>query len=291
MADFHSAAELLSVCGASGIPISRAMQERERELFGTDIGAMRDRMADAYQVMRKAVRRSLDDPPDTMGGLIGGEGLKVFGRASSGQSLCGETMSRAVAYAMGVLEVNASMGLIVAAPTAGSSGVIPGVFLSLQETFGYTGNQMVDALFTAAAVGYLFMRNAFVAGAQGGCQAEVGSAAAMAAAGAAELAGGAPETCLSAAAIAVTNLLGLVCDPVCGLVEEPCQKRNGAGVANALVSAEMALCGVRPVAHLDDSIQAMRDVGLSLPRELRETALGGIAATPSARRVCGECSS
>lgn len=286
MANFHNAAELLSVCDASGIPVSRAMLEREAEVFGTDAGAARGRMSATYDVMRDAVRRSLDEDVKPMGGLIGGEGKKLRDRAETGKALCGEGVSRAVAYALGVLEVNASMGLIVAAPTAGSSGVIPGVYLYLEESFGHPRERMIDALFTAAAVGYLFMRNAFVAGAEGGCQAEVGAASAMAAAGAVELGGGSPGECLGAAAMAITNLLGLVCDPVCGLVEEPCQKRNGLGVTNALISAEMTLSGILPVTGLDESIQAMRDVGRALPRELRETALGGIAAAPGACRRC-----
>lgn len=286
MPDFSSAEELLALCRERNVPISRAMLERETELFGTDGEAARKRMADSYRVMRDAIRQALDRPRETMGGLIGGEAIKLTRRAERAKPLCGGVTARAVAYAMGVLEINASMGLIVAAPTAGSSGVIPGAFVALQEEFGYGDEAVTDALFTAAAVGYLFMRNAFISGARGGCQAEIGAASAMAAAGAAELAGAEPRECLSAAAIAITNLLGLVCDPICGLVEEPCQKRNGMGVANALVSAEMVLAGIAPVAGLDDSIQAMRDVGLSMPRELRETALGGIAATPGACRAC-----
>jgi L-serine dehydratase len=221
-----------------------------------------------------------------MGGLIGGEAEKMNRHQVNGNSICGSVLSRGITYAMGVLEVNASMGLIVAAPTAGSSGIVPGLLLSLQEEYAIPRDKMIEALFNAGAVGYLAMRNATVAGAVGGCQAEVGVASAMAASAAVEIMGGSPAQCLGAASTVLMNMLGLVCDPVAGLVEYPCQSRNAAGVANALIAAEIALSGVPQLIPLDEMIASMYSVGKRLPAELRETALGGCAATPTGCEMC-----
>ena len=196
-------------------------------------------------------------------------------------------MSRAITYAMAVLEVNASMGVIVAAPTAGSSGVVPGVLLALQEEYDLSDEEILNGLYTAGAVGYLLMRNASVAGAEAGCQAEVGAASAMAAAAAVEIMGGTPEMCMNAASGALANLLGLVCDPIAGLVEAPCQNRNSVGAANAMICAQQALAGITQVIPFDQMAEAMYHVGRSLPFELRESALGGCAGTPAAcARTC-----
>ena len=188
-------------------------------------------------------------------------------------------------YAMAVLEVNASMGLIVAAPTAGSAGVVPGMMLALQECYRISDQRIVDALFNAGAVGYLAMRNATVAGAVGGCQAEVGAASAMAAAALCNLKGGTPEQCAAAAAMALGNLLGLVCDPVAGLVEVPCIKRNVVGAVNAVSCANMALAGVDYAIPCDEVIDAMGRVGSLLSPDLRETGQGGLAATPTGVKI------
>ena len=199
------------------------------------------------------------------------------------KSICGDVLEKAITYAMAVLEVNASMGLIVAAPTAGSAGVVPGMMLALQECYRISDQRIVDALFNAGAVGYLAMRNATVAGAVGGCQAEVGVASAMAASAAVELMGGTPQQCLDAASTVLMNMLGLVCDPVGGLVEYPCQNRNAAGVANALVAAELSLSGIRQLIPFDQMLDTMYAVGKRLPAELRETAQGGCATPRSLR--------
>ena len=189
---------------------------------------------------------------------------------------------------MGVLEVNTSMGLIVAAPTAGSSGVIPGVFTAIQEEYDLTDDQMMDAMLVASAVGYIITRNATVSGAEGGCQAEMGSASAMAAAAITEIMGGTPSQALDAASSAIGNMLGLVCDPIAGLVEVPCQKRNAMGASNALICAEMTLAGVINHIPFDQTVDAMYQVGRSLPYELRETALGGLAATKAGCNLCSK---
>ena len=202
-------------------------------------------------------------------------------------------MTKALIYSQAVPEVNASMGVIVAAPTAGSSGVVPAVLLALEEEFGLNEKTLLDGLFTAGAVGYLLMKHASVSGAQAGCQAEVGSASAMAAAMAVAMMGGTPEQCLDAASIALSNLLGLVCDPIAGLVEAPCQSRNAVGAANAITSAEMVLSGIKAVIPFTEMMQAMYRVGCKLPSELRETALGGCAVTPTGCahncRIFGGC--
>ena len=221
-----------------------------------------------------------------MGGLIGGQARILDAQKESGRELCGDVLSQAITYAMAVLEVNASMGVIVAAPTAGSSGVVPGLLLSLQEHGSFSDGEIINALFNAGAVGYLAMRNATVAGAVGGCQAEVGVAAAMAASAAVERMGGSPRQCLDAASTVLINMLGLVCDPVGGLVEYPCQNRNAAGVANALAAARIALAGIRQIISFDEMLDTMYHVGRRIPYELRETALGGCAATPSGCKFC-----
>ncbi len=187
---------------------------------------------------------------------------------------------------MGVLEVNASMGLIVAAPTAGSCGVVPGLLLALKDCYHISDERMIDSLFNVGAIGYLAMRNATVSGAVGGCQAEIGVAAAMAASAAVELMDGSPQQSLDAATIVLMDMLGLVCDPIGGLVECPCQTRNASGVANALIAAEISLAGVRQIIPFDEMLDVMYDVGRHLASELRETALGGCAVAPSA---CARC--
>lgn len=285
--NFSNAAQLLELCQQHQIPISEAMIRREVQHLGNDPKEVQERMMHSYQIMKQAVEAALTQEIHSMGGLIGGEAVRLKRyREEGGRPLCGTTVSKAINYAMGVLEVNASMGLIVAAPTAGSSGVIPGVFVALQEEYGFTDEQMTHALFNAGAIGFLITKNATVAGAEGGCQAEVGAASAMAASAATELMGGTPEQCMHAAGTAITNILGLVCDPIAGLVEAPCQKRNAMGASNALVSAELSLAGVPNLLPLDEVIDTMYTVGRSIPFELRETALGGIAASPTGCALC-----
>ena len=287
--DFKSASELLALCRRENLPISEVMRRREVELGETTREAVDRRMARALEIMGESAALPLKEPARSTGGLIGGESRKLYDHAARGEAICGPVLQRALAYAMGVSEVNASMGLIVAAPTAGSAGVVPGLLLALRDCYEIPDDRLIDALFNAGAVGYLAMRNATVAGAVGGCQAEVGVAAAMAASATVELMGGTPEQCLDAASTVLMNMLGLVCDPVGGLVEYPCQNRNAAGVANALIAAELALSGVRQLIPFDEMLDAMYAVGRRLPIELRETALGGCAAAPSACAACGGC--
>lgn len=285
--DFKSSVELLELCRQTQCPISEVMRRRECELGETTRDQADHRMAKVLEIMRASATQPLKKPSKSMGGLIGGESKKLYDHAARGKAICGDILQRAMTYAMGVAEVNASMGLIVAAPTAGSAGIVPGLLLALQDCYKISDDRLVDALFNAGAVGYLAMRNATVAGAVGGCQAEVGVAAAMAASATVELMGGTPEQCMDAGSTVLMNLLGLVCDPVGGLVEYPCQNRNAAGVANALIAAELSLSGVKQLIPFDEMLETMYAVGRRIPIELRETALGGCAVTPSA---CARCS-
>lgn len=284
--NFIDSKELLLLCEQHHMTISEVMIEREKTVFNIKEELVMKQMAHSYAIMKRAISKALNEDLISMGGLIGGESKKIYHKSQAGRSVCGTMMSKAISYAVGVLEVNSAMGLIVAAPTAGSSGVIPGVLVALQENFGFSDEEMYRALFNAGAVGYIITRNATVSGAEGGCQAEIGSASAMAASAACELMGGTPSQCLDAASTALTNMLGLVCDPIAGLVEAPCQKRNAMGVSNALISAEMALCGIKHMIPFDETVVAMYKVGRSMPVELRETAMGGIAATPAACELC-----
>ena len=287
--DFKNAKELLEICEREQRPISEVMRQRECNL-GEIPGDMADhKMNQVLEVMRNAAHQPLKNPAKSMGGLIGGEARKLSDHAAKGKSICGEVLERAITYAVAVLEVNASMGLIVAAPTAGSAGVVPGLLLALQDTYKISDGRIVDGLYNAGAIGYLAMRNATVSGAVGGCQAEIGVASAMAASAATELMGGTPRQCLDAASTVLMNMLGLVCDPVAGLVEYPCQNRNASGAANALIAAEMALSGITQLIPFDEMLNTMYAVGKHIPIELRETALGGCATAPSACEFCGAC--
>lgn len=286
MTDFKNAGELLELCRKNHRKISDVMKQRECELGEVSMEEICERMKKVLEIMRQSAQTPLKTAVKSMGGLIGGEAGKLNRYQEKGNSICGKAVGRGITYAMAVLEVNASMGVIVAAPTAGSAGVVPGVLLALQEEYQFSDEEMVNALFHAGAIGYLAMRNATVAGAVGGCQAEVGVAAAMAAAAAAELMGGEPEQSLDAASTVLMNMLGLVCDPVGGLVEYPCQNRNAAGVANAFIAAEMALAGIHQLIPFDEMLDTMYQVGKRIPYELRETALGGCAASPAGCRFC-----
>ena len=288
--DFKNAKELLALCQEKKLPISEVMRQREILLGETTAEIVDQRMDRVLEIMKDAAFSPIKDPVISMGGLIGGEARKLCEFHDLGKSLCGNGLGKGITYAMATLETNASMGLIVASPTAGSAGIVPGMMLALQEVYGFSDKKIRQALFNAGAIGYLAMRNATVAGAVGGCQAEVGIASAMAASAAVELLGGTPLQCTYAASTVLMHMLGLGCDPVGGLVEYPCQNRNAAGVSNALIAAEMSLAGIPQFIPLDEMIDAMYTVGKKLPAELRETALGGCAATPSACEKCHLCS-
>ena len=287
--DFKTGEELLARCAQWKAPISTIYLQRNKYLLERD--GLADETA-AYlqrviQVMRQSAHEPLDSPRTSIGGLLGGEAQKMQQATASGSNAgMGTLMNKTISYALAVLETNASMGCIVAAPTAGSAGVLPAVLVALQEEQGFSDNEIAQALANAAAVGHLVARNATVSGAEGGCQAEIGTASAMAASAVVELMGGTPQQCLTAASNAFLALMGLVCDPIAGLVEVPCQKRNASAAVNALVSAQIALAGIDNLVNFDQTVEAMFQVGRSLPFELRESGLGGIAGTPSACDYC-----
>lgn len=279
--DFYNGKELLKHCQEQNASISDIMKQRETTTGSLSAEEIDRKLAKALSIMKQSATKPLEKPNKSIGGLIGGEAKKVAEHGKTEQNVTGSMLSKAIAYSMAVLEVNASMGLIVAAPTAGSSGVVPGVLLALAEEHDLDDTQLIKGLSNASAIGYLLMRNASVSGAEAGCQAEVGAASAMSASAIVELMGGTPEMCLNSASFALSNLLGLVCDPIAGLVESPCQSRNVIGVANAITSAELVLSGITHPIPFDEMADALLRVGRSLPFELRETAMGGCAGTPT----------
>lgn len=278
---FVSAADLIAQCEKNNCKISEIMRRCEEERGKDDLATINRKMREALAVMRSSCIAPLEEDLDVIGGMIGGEARKLKAHFDSGESFFGKLISRAIIYSMGVLETNSAMGQIIAAPTAGSSGVLPGVLFALRDYKELTDDQLIDGLFCAGAVGYLFMKNASVAGADAGCQAEIGAASSMAAAATVEIFGGTPKQCMDAASLAIQNLLGLVCDPVAGLVQIPCQSRNATGAVNAFVSAEIVLSGISAYIPFDEMLPAMLKVGHSMPAELRETGIGGCAGTPT----------
>lgn len=282
---FESVAGLVEASRAHGVKISSYTIACQAEELGVGEEELVARMATRLDIMEEAARRGSDPDLRSASGLSGGGAALLLHQADHGESLLGRLFGHAVARAVAVAECNASMGRIVAAPTAGSCGILPAAILTVLESGRADRDACVRSLFTASAVGMVIARNACLAGAQGGCQAECGSAAAMAAASVIELLGGTPEQVSAAVSIAVQNVLGLVCDPVAGLVECPCIMRNASGVVNALTAAEIACSGMCEVIPADEAIAAMKEVGDMMPACLRETAQGGLAVTPTAKSI------
>jgi len=278
---YTSFADLLVAAAEHGSLAAAAVHFESLET-GRSEESLRGRMRETLDVMRSAVANGRSGPNRSRSGLTGGAAARL---AAADPSPVGPVFSHALASALAVAEVNAAMGRIVAAPTAGASGVLPGVLLTLADSTGAGEEALVDALFTAAAVGGVIAARASLSGAAGGCQAEIGSAAAMAAASGVEMLGGSPAASGHGASLALQGLLGLVCDPVGGLVEVPCVVRNATGTAVALAGIEMALAGLEFPIPFDEVVDAMGSVGRSLPPSLRETAIGGLAATPTARNL------
>ena len=278
-------AELSERATREGITLGRLAVVLDCEESGAPEDALLTKVREMLGVMRSSVKQGLEAGKRSRSGLSGGDAAKVAGAPASRRLPGNALLSKAVAYALSAAEVNASMGKIVAAPTAGSCGVIPGTFFAFAETDpSCSDDDLVDALCAAGLVGQVIGEKASLSGAQAGCQAECGAAAAMAAAGLTQLRGGSPEDCIHAAALALKGLMGLVCDPVAGLVEIPCIKRNATSAAVALSAAEMALAGVRSRIPPDEVISAMAQVGRAIPLSLRETAQGGLAVTPTGLR-------
>ena len=273
--------ELIDICKEKNLKIWEYGLNVEVEESGNSKDILMDKMNKTLQVMKQSANLGMEKEVKSVSGLIGGDAYKLKKYSDSNKSLTGSLMVKAMARALSSSEVNAAMGKIVACPTAGSCGILPAALISAGEALNKSDEDLVKALFTASVVGVIIAKNATLAGAEGGCQAECGSAAAMATASIVELMGGTVEQSLDAAAIVIKNILGLVCDPVAGLVEIPCAKRNAAGVVSSLTSADMVMAGVKSAIPFDDTVSAMYKVGRQLPMELRETALGGLATTPT----------
>ena len=281
--EFRHGADLCGLCREEGLSIGEVMLRLEMEQSMRSREQVLEEMRDNLRVMRESVQMGLDPERPYHGVFTGGDAVRLWSFAA--KSSMGEQLARVVAASMAVAEVNASMGKIVAAPTAGASGILPAVLLICGGQAGLEDDALCLGLFTAGAVGCIIAEHASIAGASGGCQAETGTAAAMSAAALAELRGADPETALHAAAIALKNCMGLVCDPVGGLVECPCIKRNAIGAANAVLSCDLAPAGIRSLIPFDEVVEAMRSVGAQMHPDLRETARGGLAAAPTARKL------
>lgn len=280
-----SGEELLEICKENSISLWEYAILSEMESKDISREEVEDRMRLTFEVMRAAAKEGRDKEVYSLTGLIGGDAYKMQQYLEKGQALTGSTTVMAMAMALSSSEVNASMGRIVACPTAGACGILPAVVLTAGTQLGKSDEDLIKALFTASAVGMIIGRNATFSGAEGGCQAECGSGAAMAASAVVELMGGSPAMALDAAAIVFKNTLGLVCDPVAGLVEIPCAKRNAAGAISALCTVDLVMAGVTSHIPFDDAVSAMFQVGKAMPESLRETALGGVAITKAGLKL------
>lgn len=281
---FTNAEELLKICSDTNRKISEVMIEKEMEYENLTNDELINKLTETWNVMKSSATKGLNEGITSVSGLISGNAKRIEDYRKNNETLSGDFINLAMARAISTSEVNASMGRIVAAPTAGGAGILPAAMLSAKDKLNLTDEEILPGLLTAAAIGEIVATNATISGAEGGCQAECGAAAAMSAAGIVELAGGTPEQCFDAAGFALTHVMGLVCDPIAGLVEYPCIVRNSSGVINAFISADMALANVQAIIPFDEVVGAMFKVGNSLPEALRETALGGLAATETGKR-------
>lgn len=282
---YRTVAELVHMAQEQGHSIGEIVIAQEVQATGRSVEEVFATMKRNLHVMQAAVEKGINEEVISRSGIIGGDAKRLGEYAKSGKSLSRGVVLDAVNYALATSEVNAAMGLIVATPTAGSSGVLPGCLLATGKHLGSSPRELVEALFNAGGIGYVIANNATISGAAGGCQAEIGTAAAMAASAIVQLAGGTPEQCSHGAAIALKNLLGLACDPVAGLVEVPCVKRNSMGAVVAIVAADMSLAGIKSVIPCDEVIEAMYKIGTGLPSCLRETSLAGLAKTPTGEEI------
>lgn len=283
---YHSIKDLMELSAKHKIPLWEVVHQKDMEERGVSEQESFETMRGMYMAMKQA-DADYDGNIKSVSGLVGGAGEKLHEFNISGKNLMGGYVGLAMEKAVKMGESNACMKRIVAAPTAGSCGVIPAVFLSYEEIYGESEDRMVEALFVSAGIGDVIAQNASIAGAKGGCQAEIGSASAMAAAGLAHLQTGDDEVAVNAMTLALKNMLGLACDPIGGLVEIPCVKRNSAGAVNAISAAQMAAAGIKSAVPADEVIDAMRRIGDDLPRCLKETSEGGLATTKTAEMLHG----
>jgi L-serine dehydratase len=279
--ELQSIDQILDETAKNSQPIWQVVLREEQNDTGSSVEEIRARVEKAWQVMKNAAMAGIASDLRSVSGLTGGDAAKYYSHLRDHKSILGAFPGKAVAYALATSGYNAAMGIIVAAPTAGAAGILPGVLIAAQEEFGFTDREAVNALLTAGGIGVVIATRASISGAQGGCQAECGAAAAMAAAALCDVLGGTPRQCAHAAALALKNTLGLACDPVAGLVEVPCVKRNGVMATLAIAACDMALANIESFIPLDEVIDAMYQIGSVMPACIRETAEGGLATTPT----------
>ena len=283
MINFNNIEELIVLAEEAGTPLHEIVIKREMQDSQKSRPEIMLSMQTNWQVMQASIERGIKNTEKSLSGLTGGDAKKLYAYRQRGYM--GQEVLSAAAYAVGISEVNAVMGRIVACPTAGSCGIVPAALYAAKMERNVSDEAIVNALFTAAGIGMVIDWNASIAGAAGGCQAECGTAAGMAAASLVELAGGSPRQIGNAVALSIKNLLGLVCDPVAGLVEVPCVKRNGFAVIEAMLAADMSMAGIDSVIPVDEVIDAMNRIGKALPKSLRETSEGGLATTTTAQEI------
>lgn len=276
---FNKGKELLTLCKEQNKKIWEIVIEKEMKDNDMSYDEIMENMKFVLDTMINSANSGLNKEIISVSKLTGGAAKKLEDYKNKNNTISGNLLISAMAKALSTSEVNASMGRIVAAPTAGASGILPSAIITVKDKFNLTEKDMIQGLFTAGGIGQIVAKNATISGAEGGCQAECGVASAMAAAAVVEMVGGDVETALDAASFSLINIMGLVCDPVAGLVEFPCALRNASGVANALISADLAMAGVKSLVPFDEVVEAMYRVGKAIPESLRETALGGVAAT------------
>jgi L-serine dehydratase len=282
-----SAGQLLELCAQRAQGLARVVAEYEAFRSGITVQEVRERMGETLQVMRVSVEKGREDQ-GRLSHLINGYGRLFEQAGREGRLLGGSLFRNAILYALSVGQYNASLGRIVACPTAGSCGVVPGALLAAAEELESSDEELIEALLVMGGVGIVSAAQGPISGAEGGCQAECGVASSMAAAAVVNLAGGSPEQVFSAASLALQSHLGLVCDPLASLVEVPCVTRNATSAAVALSAANMALAGIPAVVPYDEVVGAMKAIGRAMPESLRETSLGGLAATPTGKRLAQE---
>lgn len=285
MFKYDSIADLVSAAEKENVRISDIVIKEQAEARECSVEEMYNKMYKSFKVMIEAVEKGIVKDSRSVSGLTGGSAWKMREQVVAGKNICGPVFGNAMIMALAVSETNACMGKIVAAPTAGSCGILPAAILSVMDDRKIPEKDVVMSMFTASAIGLVAANKASIAGAEGGCQAECGVGSAMAAAAVTEMCGGTPQMVSDACAIAIKNILGLVCDPVAGLVEIPCIKRNAMGTANAFTAAELALAGITSAIPADETLWAMKKVGDSMSSALKETGEGGLAATPTGKRL------
>jgi len=283
---FKNAKTLLELTDKFKIPISELAKKYEIEISGKSNSTVRSNMKKVRDVFYEAIKKGVKYKGLSESGVSGGDAYKVYKQLSKLRNMMGNKVTvRAMAYALAVSEQNANMGKIVAFPTAGGSGVIPGTLFSCAEHFHAGKRKLLKGMFCASAIGLIIAEGATLSAAKGGCQAEIGAAAAMAAGGLTEMRGGTAQDCLCAAAMALKSYLGLVCDPLGGLVEVPCVKRNALACMVAIGSSDLAIAGVRSYVPFDEVVEAMKNISKLMSPKLRETALGGLAVTKTGNSV------